>query len=61
MNTEDIKSENTKFCSNGLNKYNLYQRKPLGASVLVSPSMKAIFSEQWNEWLMGRGCPSEQV
>lgn len=56
MNTEDIKSENTKFCSNSLtlSKYNLHQRKPLGAPVLVRPNVKAIFSEHWNEWLMGR-------
>lgn len=52
MTTEDIKSENTKFGSNGLSKYNLHQRKPLGASVVVNPNMKAIFPEQ-NEWLMG--------
>lgn len=46
MTTEDIKSENTKFGSNGLSKYNLHQRKPLGASVVVNPNMKAIFPEQ---------------
>lgn len=38
-----MKSENTKFCSNVLSKYNLHQRKPLGASVLESPNMEAIF------------------
>ena len=43
---EDMKSEDTKVCSNVLSKYNPHQRKLLGASALASPIMEVMFSEQ---------------
>jgi len=40
---KDIKSKDTKVYLNVLSKYNLHQRKHLGASALASPIMGACF------------------